>query len=188
VPGARVQGTIRQTTTEMTERRPDWEELRDAFARYAQGRTELFESLGIKGSNRDPLAEFSERIVATLLAGELATNRVQRGWDVMASGRRVQVKYLANPSDEVWVNEHPVRITADMDDYAIVFFEALLPVTAIVFRCDRLAEITAALGKRHPNQETTLQLTRVNYRQLLSERRRFADLGVRLFDLRPALA
>jgi hypothetical protein len=172
----------------MTKIRPSWEELRDAFGRYAEGRTKLLEAIGIKGSNRDPLAEFSERIVGALLAGDLATNRVQRGWDVMASGRRVQVKYLANPSDGAWVNEHHVHITADMDDYAILFFEALLPVTAIVFPCDRLAEITAALGKRHPNQETTLQLTRVNYRQLVSESGRFADLGVRLFDLRPALA
>jgi hypothetical protein len=172
----------------MTDRRPDWEELRDAFARYAQGRTELLDALGVKGSNRDPLAEFSERIVAALLAGELATNRVQRGWDVMAGGRRVQVKYLANASDAVWVNEHHVHVTADMDDYAIVFFEALLPVTAIVFPCDRLSEIGTVLGKKHPKQDTTLQLTRVNYRRLVSERDRLAGLGVRLFDLRRALA
>jgi hypothetical protein len=172
----------------MTDRRPDWEELRDAFTRYAQGRTELLETLGIKGSNRDPLAEFSERIVAALLDGELASNRVQRGWDVMAGGRRVQVKYLANPGDEVWVNEHHVQVTADMDDYAIIFFEALLPVSVIIFPCDRLLEIAAALRKKHPNQKTTLQLTRVNYRQLLAESDRFSELGVRLFDLRSALA
>jgi hypothetical protein len=108
--------------------RPKWEELREAFARYAQGRAELLEALGIESSNRDPLAEFSERIVAALLGGELASNRVQRGWDVMADGHHVQVKYLANPGNEVWVNEHHIVVTADMDDYAIVFFEALLPV------------------------------------------------------------
>lgn len=172
----------------MTERRPDWHELRDAFARYANGRAELLEALGVKGSNRDPLAEFSERIVSAQLDGELATNRVQRGWDVMAGGRRVQVKYLANASDAAWVNEHHVHVTADMDDYAIVFFEALLPVTVIIFPCDRLSEIGRVLGKKHPEQHTTLQLTRVNYRQLVSERDRFAGLGVRLFDLRRALA
>jgi hypothetical protein len=169
----------------MVPERPRWEELREAFARYAAGRAELLESLGVKGSNRDPLAEFSERIVAALLDGELASNRVQRGWDVMAAGRRVQVKYLANASDELWVNEHHIQITTDMDDYAIVFFEALLPVNAIVFPTDRLEAIGAELGKKHPNQATTLQLTRVNSRRLLAEPDRFAQLGVRTFDLRP---
>lgn len=167
--------------------RPDWRQLRNAFERYARGRAELLEAIGVAGSNRDPLAEFSERLVAALLDGELASNRVQRGWDVMAGGRRVQVKYLANASDEVWVNEHHVHVTADMDDYAIVFFEALLPVSAIVFPCDGLQDIGAELGKKHPNQAATLQLTRVNYRQLMAERDRFAELGVRIYDLRSAL-
>jgi hypothetical protein len=63
----------------------------------------------------------------------------------------------------------------------------LLAVTVIVFACDRLLGIAQALMKKHPNQETTLQLTRVNYRQLFVERERFAELGVRLFDLRTAL-
>jgi hypothetical protein len=168
--------------------RPNWEELRGAFERYSRGRAELLEAIGVTGSNRDPLAEFSERLVAALLDGELAPNRVQPGWDVMASERRVQVKYLANASQEVWVNEHHIHVTADMDDYAIVFFEALLPVTAMVFRCDRLLDIATALRKKHPNQETTLQLTRANYRQLMAERDAFAERGVRIFDLRSGLA
>lgn len=71
-----------------------------------------------------------------------------------------------------------------MDDYAIVFFEALLPISAIVFPRVGLSAIAAALGKKHPNQETTLQLTRANYRRLLAERDRFAALGVHAFDLR----
>lgn len=102
----------------------------------------------------------------------------------MAGGRRVLVKYLANASHAVWVNEHHIQVTADMDDYAIVFFEALLPVSAIVFPCDGLEAIGAELGKKHPKQATTLQLTRVNYRRLMPERDRFAELGVRDFDIR----
>ena len=171
----------------MAAERPKWEELREAFARYARGRAELLEALGIEGSNRDPLAEFSERIVAALLDGELAGNRVQRGWDVIADGHHIQVKYLANPSTEVWVNEHHIVVTADMDAYAIVFFEALLPVSVIVFPADRLEAIGAELGKKHPNQATTLQLTRVNYRRLIGERERFTNLGVRQFDVRAAI-
>lgn len=98
----------------MATSRPNWQALRNAFARYARGRAELLEAIGVTGSNRDPLAEFSERLVAALLDGELARNRVQRG---MARERRVQVKYLANGAD-AWVNEHHVQMTAEMDDYA----------------------------------------------------------------------
>ena len=171
----------------MAANRPNWQELRDAFERYARGRAELLEAIGVTSSNRDPLAEFSERLIAALLGGSLATNRVQPGWDVQAGERQVQVKYLANGPD-AWVNEHHIQVTSEMHDYAIVFFEALLPVTAIVFSCDRLLEIGAALRKKHPNQNTTLQLTRTNYLQLLAERERFAQLGVRLFDLGEALS
>ena len=59
--------------------RADWQGLRIALEHYARGRAELLEAIGVTGSNRDPLAEFSERLVAALLDGELASNRVQRG-------------------------------------------------------------------------------------------------------------
>jgi len=41
--------------------RPKWEELREAFERYARGRAELLEAIGVRDSNRDPFAEFSEQ-------------------------------------------------------------------------------------------------------------------------------
>lgn len=167
--------------------RPRWEDLRSAFERYARGRQQLLEAIGVTGSNRDPLSEFSERIVAALLDGELAANRVQRGWDLRTdSGRRVQVKYLANPAGE-WINGITIAFGPDEDDpddFAVVFFEALLPASVMVLPRDGLAAVTAALGKRHPNLGTTLQLTRVNYQRLLTEPATFAPLGVRTFDLR----
>lgn len=170
----------------MTIDRPRWVALREAFKRYSQGRAELLEAIGVRGSNRDPLAEFSERLVAALLDGEMASNRVQRGWDVLAGGRHVQVRYLANPADG-WINEHHVQMTDDLDDYAIVFFEALLPISVVVLSKERLVEINSMLGKRHPRQDVTLQLTRVNYRQLLAERDRFSTVGVRVFDVAEAV-
>jgi hypothetical protein len=158
------------------------DELRAGFAAYATGRAALLAALDLPESNRDPLAEFSERVVAALLVGEPAPSRVQRGWDVMASGRRIQVKYLANPSGR-WVNEHHIRLTDEMEDYAIVFFEALLPVRAIVIAGDRLLEVADALGKRHGETHAVLQLTRRNYLQIVGDPARFAGLGVRVFDL-----
>ena len=166
-----------------------WEELREAFASYARGRQQLLDAIGVGVSNRDPLSEFSEHLVAVLLDGELAPNRVQRGWDLTTpAGRRVQVKYLANPGGGApWVNGIAIAFSSgpdDPDDFAVVFFEALLPVSAIVFGREQLLGVCTRLKKRHPNQDRTLQLTQANYRQLLAERDAFAPLGVQLFDLR----
>jgi hypothetical protein len=91
------------------------------------------------------------------------------------------VKYLANPST-TWINEHPVHLGPTVDEYALVLFEDLLPVAAVVFAREQLVDVCAALGKRHPNQDKTLQFTRRNFRQIVDERARFSSLGVRVFD------
>ncbi|TDA69365.1 MAG: hypothetical protein D9V47_05535 [Clostridia bacterium] len=81
------------------------------FQEYWRARLALLERLGCPHSNRDPLAEFSERLVASLLGGRLAESRVEKGYDVLRpDSGRVQVKYLANP-DGTWVNGHTVRFT-----------------------------------------------------------------------------
>lgn len=68
----------------------------DSLAVYRRARVELVETLGCARSNRDPLAEFSERFVAAWLDGELAANRVQKDWDLRdPEGRTVQVRCLA---------------------------------------------------------------------------------------------
>lgn len=88
-------------------------DLLRALRDYRTARRALLEVLGCTASNRDPLAEFAERLAAVLLGGTMAKNRVQRGWDVMTpTGRRVQVRYLANPSGE-WVNGHQVDFRGD---------------------------------------------------------------------------
>lgn len=100
----------------------------NAFQQYRQARIDFLKMLLPEyQSNRDPLSEFSEWLVAKLVGGDLADSQVQKGWDVQTSdGHRIQVKYLAN-SQTKWVNEHEVRLTDDMTKYAIVIFEALQP-------------------------------------------------------------
>ena len=157
------------------------DQLRAAFASYARARHAMLEALGLPASNRDPLAEFSEHLVKALVDGEFPPSRVQPDYDVIAAdGGRIQVKYLANATDG-WVNEHEIRVTGGMDEYAIVFFEALLPVAVIVFPARGMAAVGHALGKRHPHQDRTLQLTRSNYRAIVMDPSRFASLGVRVF-------
>lgn len=168
--------------------RSSWQDLRGAFTAYARGRQTLLDAIGLGASNRDPLSEFSEQLIAALLEGELAKNRVQRGWDLRTpDGRKVQVKYLANPGGgETWINEIAIGFGTgpdDPDDFAVVFYEALLPASAIVFGRERLLEVCQRLRKRHPNQERTLQLTQVNYREILADRSGFALLGIQVFDL-----
>lgn len=159
------------------------EEMLKALRTYREARATFLRALGCDTSNRDPFAEFSEHLVASLLDAELAASRVQKGYDLTeASGRRVQVRYLANPGDR-WVNEHLVDFRADCDRYALVVFEAFDPKSVLVFDRTTIGDVCAALGKRHPNQDVVLQLTRRNYQQLLDMRQDFVRLGVVVIDL-----
>jgi hypothetical protein len=149
---------------------------------YAEARRAFLGQIDHTVSNRDPLAEFSEVLVAQLLSGRLAASRVEKGYDLTdPEGRRVQVRYLANPAQE-WINEHAVD-TREVDRYALVVFEDLEPQHVLVFPRD-LTAICAALGKRHGSQDRLLQMTRRNYRQILEQQERFAALGVLVLNLR----
>lgn len=152
-----------------------------ALAVYRDARLNLLRTIGVPVSNRDPLSEFAEQFVAALMGGTLASNRVQRGWDVeLPDGAKVQVKYLANTAGTVWVNEHLVVRDPDVDWHALVIIEDFTVVGVVVLPCDRLAEVAAALGKRHGNTETTLQFTRVNWFAIRDDPARFRSLGVQV--------
>lgn len=86
-------------------------DLLAALALYRAARKSLLATIGVDASNRDPLAEFAEQLVAALFDGTLAPNRVQANWDVRAGEvSLVQVKYLSNPlGTGAWVNEHRVH-------------------------------------------------------------------------------
>lgn len=130
------------------------------------------------------MAEFSEVLIAHLVGGTLARSRVQKDWDVSVESnppQLIQVKYVANTSGEAWVNEHQVRVTPVMTGYAIVVYEAFMPVAAILLATRRLGDVGKALKKRHPALETSLQLTRANYRRLVGEPDVFRPLGVRVW-------
>lgn len=156
-------------------------ELMAALDEYRPARRALLATLGLSASNRDPLAEFSEQLVHALLGGVLAQSRVQAGHDlVQVDGRKVQVRYLANPTSGPWVNEHRVHRIPGVELYALVLFEAFDVVGVVVFGLDRLAEVCAALGKRHPDQQDQLQLTRRNWQSIRDDPETFGSLGVRV--------
>lgn len=151
------------------------------FRAYSEARRQFLRTLGCDESCRDPLSEFAERLVCQQLGGTLANSRVQKGYDLTTpDGRRVQVKYLANPAGG-WRNEHPVIFSEDMDDYAVVFFEGLDVRVIIVFQRETLGEVCAALRKRHPNQERVLLLTQANLNTLVGRAEEFEQFGVRCF-------
>lgn len=138
--------------------RPRWDQLRDAFAAYARGRLGLLKAIGAGASNRDPLSEFSEQLIAGLVGGELAKSRVQRGWDLTTpEGRKVQVKYLASPGGgEVCVNGVELAFGGgedNSDDFAVVFFGALLPIAVLVVGREHRLDVCARLRKRHPGDD-----------------------------------
>lgn len=147
----------------------------EALAEYRHARRKLIEAIGCRPeSMRDPLAEFSEALVAALSGDTLATNPVQKGWDLKsAEGITTQVRYVANPMGK-WVNGHVIDFrSSDCDRYALVMFEDLVPMDVLVFGRKGLGAVCARLGKRHPHQEVTLQITPSNVAQLKSEREIF---------------
>lgn len=153
-------------------------ELVASFRTYRAARQEFLAFLGCKESNRDPLAEFAERIAQAVLGGTLATSRVQKGHDLVTeTGETVQVKYLANP-EGAWVNEHPVDFHGGCDRYALLIVEALDPKALVVFLREGLAGACFELGKRYPNQDLTLQFTRANYQAIAMRPERFEPFGV----------
>jgi hypothetical protein len=158
------------------------ESLLASWLRYRQSRCALLAELGLPESNRDPLAEFSEVVVATLLGGSRATSRVQKGFDVLGKGgERIEVKYLANPRGR-FINEHTI-LRGNWDQYALVCFEDLRPIWVLVFQEWGLALLHSALGKRHPRAGQELQFTWGNYRAVTSAPQRFTRNGLTAYQL-----
>jgi len=165
---------------------PKWSvsELLSRFTRYGQERQRLLKDMARPASQRDPLSEIAEHLVAALLGGKLARNPVQQGWDIKASDEsRVQVKYLANPSMSQWPNEHEVKFPAEADEYALVVFVALAPRWVFVFKKGKTEPIYDLLRKSHANKESTLQLTRKNLRTIVGSPAAFEEAGMRVFSL-----
>ncbi len=152
-----------------------------ALNTYRRARHDLLASLGLPTSNRDPLAEISEHLVAALTGAVLAPSRVQAAYDlILPDGQKIQVRYLANPTG-TWVNEHLIARLPYVEWYALVLFEAFTAVGVLAFPTDGLATIGAALGKRHPRQDETLQFTRRNWCTIRDDPERFRAMGVRVW-------
>ena len=155
-------------------------ELCAALDAYRPARQRMLATLGMGVSNRDPLAEWSEHLVAALTGGALAPSRVQAAFDLTTpDGLRMQVRYLANPG-KAWVNEHYVRTPAGADRYALVLFEAFELIGVLIFP-PQLAAICEALGKRHGDRDVSLQFTRRNWWAIRDTPDRFWALGVQVW-------
>lgn len=152
-------------------------ELCAALDTYRPARQRMLAVLGLGVSNRDPLAEWAEHLVAALTGGVLASSRVQAAYDLTTpNGLRMQIRYLANPG-VAWVNEHHVRNLPGADRYALVLFEAFTATAVLIFPPD-LTAIGAAMGKRHPHQGETLQFTRRNWWSVREDPDRYRELGM----------
>lgn len=178
-----VERVLAQREESGTVTAPDRQALLDALRLYRTARQAFLAALGCAASNRDPLAEFAERLAHAVLGGQVATSKVQKGWDLTTDeGKTVQVRYLANPAG-TWVNEHLVDFRSPVDLYALLVVEALDAKTLLVFERGSLADVAASLGKRHPNQDVTIQFTRRNYLQILDSEEAFRSLGVQVYRL-----
>ncbi len=128
------------------------------------------------------MAEFSEVIVGKLLNARFADSFVQKGYDLIRpNGQFVQVKYLSNPSNH-WINEHSILFPESVNEYALIIFVSLELKAIIVFKRGTLGQVCSLLGKKHPNQDTTLQFTKRNYKMILAEKAKFEDLGLEIYQ------
>lgn len=81
------------------------------------------------------------------------------------------------------MNGHLVEFQDGCDRYALLMVEDLDAKSLLAFTRKTTPDVCRALRKRHPNQDTTLQLTQANYRTLLADPPGFAPLGVNVFRL-----
>jgi hypothetical protein len=152
-----------------------------ALRQYRAARIALLSAIGTGGSNRDPLAEFAERIAHAQLGGTLATSRVQKGWDFLdPEGRTVQVRYVANPAG-TWVNEPVIDFRGGCERFALVAYEALDARALLVFSSNTMAAVNARLAKRHRDLDVCLGLTQRNYAEIVTSADEFRALGVEVF-------
>ncbi|WP_229403324.1 hypothetical protein [Micromonospora okii] len=152
-----------------------------ALEAYRQARQDLLASLGLPMSNRDPLAEISEHLVAALTGATLAPSRVQADYDlILPDEQKIQVRYLANPTG-TWVNEHLITRLPNVEWYALVLFEAFTLQGVLALPTAELAPIGAALGKRHPRQDEMLRFTHRNWCTIRGHPERFREMGVRVW-------
>lgn len=103
----------------------------------------------------DLFVALAEHRLVDLLGGQVARSRVQAGRDAMTPEGTVQVRTLSNTSPDQWVNELTVLSVPGVDRYA--------------------------LGKRHGDQATTLQITRRDFVRLLSEQESAAAVGAQVW-------
>jgi len=162
--------------------------LLSSMAAYRHARLTMLTGLGVprmKASNRDPLSELSEVLSAAFHSGQLAERSTQKGYDVIAaSGDRVQVKYLANPTG-TWVNGHEIQWLPDVKRYDLVVFEDLTPIAILSFELEKLAAVATKLRKLHGGTDRRLQITQANVSQILQAAATFEALeyGMRVAAL-----
>jgi hypothetical protein len=158
------------------------ENLLARFADYRAARLAFLETLGLGHSNRDPLAEFAEHLVCSVLGGTLAGCRTQKGWDVETADHvRVQVKYVADPERGTVGNWHNIIIADEADEFALVVLERLVPKAIHVFTRESLDGCYDALDKTHANRGTRLNFTGAVHDRIIADPATFERLGVRTF-------
>ena len=156
----------------------------NAYKGYWDERHKLLKAIDCAKSNRDPLSEFSEALVASITAGERAKNRTQKGWDLeLPDGTYMEVKYLANPGEGTWPNEHNVKRIEGTEFYALVVFLDLYPRAVHIFPMKKLGDLYERLGKEHIHKGEELHVGRLAHEQLLKEKEDFKKIGVYSIEL-----
>ena len=155
-------------------------QLLGALDAYRPARQAFLAALRLPASNRDPLAEFGEQIVHALIArlhgAVTCADRARPG-----AARRKEGSGALPRQPGCGVGEQALRAFDRRHRVRSCCSRRSLFTAVLVFPLDNLARICAALGKRHPRQNKSLQFTRRNLQAIRDDPDRFRGFGMRVW-------
>ncbi|GER86516.1 hypothetical protein KDW_06780 [Dictyobacter vulcani] len=172
---------------------PDIDILMRACSEYLPQRLTFLRTLKCSQSKCDPLAKFSERLVAKLCDGDIVDKEDNADYDVIVNDKneniKIQVKYIYNDG-----NTHSIRTKTEKDKernwdrYAVVFFDSknmdapFIPKAVVVLPKNGLAAIyntfTHKRGSRKLHPALGFDLTSDRFKQFLIRKEEFKNLDL----------
>jgi hypothetical protein len=139
------------------------EKAASLWQEYARARQALLAE-GIVRSFKSPEADFSEWLIAVLFGGRLPSSKSNRGYDVVTSDKRIQVKSIAKASD----NKNGYIIDDQKDrgnnpktgatHYAFVLFDELIPDSVFLVPEDFVRNFRKKQIKRSDLEKTNFKI------------------------------
>ena len=158
-------------------------QLKAWYREYLDATDRLLRNLNSYGSQKDPIPEIAEQIIAAAKQGTLADSPVQPDWDVrLPDGKTIQVRSLRNTSLDRWTNEHTMVDTGGFDYYALVVFINRKPKYYLWVPMVHFAELKKLWNARG-KIEDEVGVTSLRMRQVMKDDGKFNSIGVYIHQI-----